>query len=374
MRPLGLSDTILYNMRDGFIAAAAVLDRPCHVPTMVAQLHGLVASSPGWTERPLRLGVWSFARAPAPVDLRQHISIADDPTVRTTADVLALLERLRRNRLRTSAPPWRVILLNPEGSEGARAGALSASFMQMRHGLADAARGLQAMSRIRDFEAGPEDETYAKGLPTVDFAAFRQDVPMHDTGMLAFSIPRQEVARTGDASGHLAAVSNRLVHEADLFPGAPPFRGNYGRTRLLKRHGASSGVGNHIRMETISVGRPEEKKALVIPGLARAQNLPVTQWLVAVAPGVLARQMMRIWYDSFDAIATLLPMPPNLSVGAAGVTAMLGVPPLWGPVPVVLFAMVDRTHYHMTVFPGRGFAGDTAALETRIRAMLGEVV
>jgi hypothetical protein len=77
---------------------------------------------------------------------------------------------------------------------------------------------------------------------------------------------------------------------------------------------------------------------------------------------------MRIWYRNFDAIATLLPVPRNLHLGGRAVTAVFGVPPLWGPVPLVLVALADADQYHVTVIPGRGFASARARLDERIRA------
>jgi hypothetical protein len=45
---------------------------------------------------------------------------------------------------------------------------------------------------------------------------------------------------------------------------------------------------------------------------------------------------------------------------------VFGVPPLWGPVPLVLVALADSDHYHVTVIPGAGFKGERGALTERI--------
>jgi hypothetical protein len=78
---------------------------------------------------------------------------------------------------------------------------------------------------------------------------------------------------------------------------------------------------------------------------------------------------MRIWYRNFDAIATLLPVPRNLQLGGRAVSAVFGVPPLWGPVPLVLVALADADQYHVTVIPGRGFAASRASLVRHIRTL-----
>jgi hypothetical protein len=111
------------------------------------------------------------------------------------------------------------------------------------------------------------------------------------------------------------------------------------------------------------------RRRVRIPGLSRAQDLPLSQWFVAVAPRRLARLAMRIWYSSFDAIATLVPLPRRLQLGGRLVTAVFGVPPLWGPVPLVLVALAGAEDYHVTVIPGRGFTGDRKVLLDRLRRL-----
>jgi hypothetical protein len=123
-------------------------------------------------------------------------------------------------------------------------------------------------------------------------------------------------------------------------------------------------------METVDAGGDRVRKRLAIPGLSRAQELPLSQWAVAVLPGPLARLMMRVWYGGFDGIATLMPLPRRLRLGGRRVTAFFAAPPLWGPVPLVVLAFADGEHYHLTLFPGGGFAADRGALEASMRDRL----
>ena len=66
MRPLGLTDTIFYNLGDCYVTAVAVLDGPCDLARLVAEIEEVVTALAGLTERPLRLGLWFFAGKPAP--------------------------------------------------------------------------------------------------------------------------------------------------------------------------------------------------------------------------------------------------------------------------------------------------------------------
>ncbi len=367
MQALGLSDTVLYNMRDGFITGVAILDRPCDLAKVVAQIEGVSDVNPGWRQRPFRLLVWSFAGDPQPVDLRLHMSVVRDPEATTEAHVLGHLERLRRSRFSLRAPPWRVIVLNPDDGSPPGNGPppLSAVFMQMRHGLADATRATQAMSRMGTFEPADHHREIAAALPETSFAHLPQSMTIHDSGFISRRVSRAGMPRVADAGRRLADVAFEVVNDPDLYPGAQPLKRTYGRTHLVRRRGSDSGVGNHIRMETIAA---DEEAA--DPGLGAAQNSPVLQYVVAMAPGPLARLMMRVWYANFDAISTLLPVPPKLALGGQPVRAMFGTPPLWGPVPLALIALADREAYNLAAFPGRGFSGDSAALMDRLEALL----
>jgi hypothetical protein len=371
MRPLGLTDTIFYNLGDAYITCAAILDGPCDLAAFVADTEEVVAALPGLSERPLRLGLWSFAVDAGPVALADHIAVVCDPGVTTIAGAMAILDRLRRSAIRHAGPPWRIFVLNPATPDGGQppSGALSVLFMQLRHGLGDATRGLQILQRMGHARPTAAHAALARRLRTIDLAALGPKVAVHDEGLSVLQVPRRLMSRGGEASERLAAIAAKAVADARLFPHAQPLRGNVGRTHLLLRRGAANGVGNHIKMITVrTIERPQPKR-FRIRGLARAQELPLSQWLVALSPRRIARLAMRIWYRNFDAIATLLPVPRNLQLGGRAVTAVFGVPPLWGPVPLVLVALADADQYHVTVIPGHGFAGDRRMLDERIRAL-----
>ena len=92
MRPLGLTDTIFYNLGDAYITTVAVLDGPCDVAAIIAETEEVVAALPGFSERPLRLGLWSVAVNARPVDLANQIAIVRDPTITSIDGVIALLD------------------------------------------------------------------------------------------------------------------------------------------------------------------------------------------------------------------------------------------------------------------------------------------
>lgn len=374
MRRLSLSDTIFYNLGDCYMNAVAVLDGPCDLAVLLAEMEGVIEAMPALTEQSVRVGVWTFAKkSSGPVDLAKHVAIVRDPTITSIDRLVPRIDTLRRSPIRIDGPPWRIFVLNPEGSfdettEGEKP--LSVLFMQMRHGLADAVRGLQILSRMAQYEATDRHHAIAASLPSVDPLSLPDEIAVHDPGLSLLQVPRRGMIREGDASERLAAVVATTVADKSLFPHAQPLRGNVGRTRFVRRR-TSNGVGNALKMVTVSTRKePEKKKSVHIPGLARAQDLPIMQWLVALAPRRMARWMMKVWYSNFDAVATLIPMPRNIALGGRQVTATFGIPPLWGPVPLAMVALADGEHYNATLVPGNGFTGDRAVLMNRIKRLL----
>jgi len=374
MRPLGLTDTVFYNLGDCYIAGVSVLDGPCDVAVLLAEFEGVLAELPALAERPVRLGLWSFARNVGPIDLTKHVSIVRDASIRSIEQVVPRLDRLRRSRIALDGPPWRVMVLNPAepGRTDDANAPLSAIYLELRHGLADAMRGLQILGRMVGYEATAAHREMAARLPVVDPGLLTDEIEVHDVGLSVIQVPRRAMSRDGDASVRLSAVAAAAVSDPALFPNALPLRGNIGRTRLVRRRGPANGLGNHMKMMTVKTGvDAAARRRFRIPGLSRAQDLPLSQWFVAVAPRRLARLAMRIWYSSFDAIATLVPLPRRLQLGGRLVTAVFGVPPLWGPVPLVLVALAGAEDYHVTVIPGRGFTGDRKVLLDRLRRLFG---
>ncbi len=374
MRPLGLNDTLFYNLRDAQITGVALLDGPPDLATLVAQAEGLLKALPGFAETPMRLGFWSFARTPTqPIDLTQHIFKAEAPDATSLADIARLLDRLRRNRLSVPGPQWRLIVLNPAGSKavGGSTRPLSAVFVQLRHGLADAGRTVQALARMDGYTPTVDTAMTAARIASIDLGALPPHIKVGDVGPILLEVPREEIARSAEGpSLTLATAARAAVADAALFPKAQPLRGAVGQTKIVMRRGAAKGVGNHLKMETVRLAEPSGRTRWRILGLARAQELPISQWAVALAPSPLARLIMRVWYTSFDAIATLVPMPPRSNLGGRAVTAIFGVPPIWSRVPLLVLACFGARHCHMALYPARGFAGDAATLEAKLRGLL----
>ena len=373
MRRLSLSDTIFYNLGDCYMNAVAVLDGPCDLAVLLAEMEGVIEALPALTEQSLRVGIWTFAkRSSGPIDLARHVAIVRDPSITRIDQLVPRMDQLRRTPIRIDGPPWRIFVVNPAepGKPEDAEPPLSALLMQMRHGLADAVRGLQILARMGRDEAADRHRAMAARLPTIDPLDLPGGIAVHDPGLSLLQVRRRGMIREGDSSERLAAVVATAVADTSLFPHARPLRGNIGRTRFVRRR-TENGVGNALKMVTVSTkDRPQKKKRLRIPRLARAQDLPIMQWLVALAPRRLARLMMRIWYSNFDGVATLIPMPRKVTLGGRQVTATYGIPPLWGPVPLAMVALANGEHYNATLVPGNGFTADRAALLDRVCRLL----
>ena len=62
MRRLSLSDTIFYNLGDCYMNAVAVLDGPCDLAVLLAEMEGVIEALPALTEQSVRVGMWTFAK------------------------------------------------------------------------------------------------------------------------------------------------------------------------------------------------------------------------------------------------------------------------------------------------------------------------
>jgi hypothetical protein len=372
MRLLSLSDTVYYNLGDCYITAVAALDGPCDLAVLLADLEGMLVALPALAERPVRIGLWSAVKYAGPVDLAKHVSIIRDASVTTLDQAIPRLDRLRRCPITGNGPPWRIFALNPgePGRSSSEPVLLSALYMQFLHGLADAMRGFQILARMGRHQPTDAHQALAARLPLIDLADLADKISVHDIGVSVMQVSRRAMSRDGDMGARLTAVATAAVGDPKLFPNAHPLQGNIGRTQLVRRRGSSNGVGNYLKMITIKTGTASTRRRFRLPGLSRAQDLRLSQWLVGLAPRFVARLAMRVWYLSFDAVATVVPLPRRLRLGGRAVTALFGVPPLWGPVPLVIVALADVDQYHITVLLGHGFTGDRATLLDRLHRML----
>src|SRR5581483_11381390 len=213
MRPLGLTDTIFYNLGDAYITCVAILDGPCDLAAFVAEAEEAVAGLPGLSERSLRLGFWSFAVDAGPIDIVDHIAVVCDPTISTMDGAIGFLDRLRRRAIRYGGPPWRIVVLNPADPDGRRSSGkgLSAIFVQARHGLGDATRGLQLLQRMGHAKPTAAHAALATRLRVIDPAKLGPEVTVHDEGLSVLQVPRRRMSREGEASERLAAIAARAV-------------------------------------------------------------------------------------------------------------------------------------------------------------------
>src|SRR5690606_34133228 len=117
-------------------------------------------------------------------------------------------------------------------------------------------------------------------------------------------------------------------------------------------------------------GRERKRRKWRVPGLERAQSLPLARYFVAISPPPLARLMMRLWYARFDAMVTMLPAPPKLTLGGSPVAGVFGIPPLSRQIPLVLLATACGEAHNLVVIPGLAFAGMRPQLLERLRALL----
>ncbi|MEZ5842052.1 MAG: WS/DGAT domain-containing protein, partial [Hyphomicrobiales bacterium] len=200
--------------------------------------------------------------------------------------------------------------------------------------------------------------------------------PLVDDGGLAFArLDRRRLARAGDgdggATGALVGASAAIVGDATLIAPPRPLTGRIAHTRVLmrRRSGEAGDLGNHLETTFTETreAAPKRRPLLRLPGIEQAQTSSWSQHLVAKALPPIARLAMRIWIARFDAMISLIPGPTRpVALGGAGITAVYGVPPLSGPIPLAVAVITYAGTAHLTVIPGRTAQKTPAAIAARM--------
>lgn len=381
MRALGLTDTIFFNLGHRYITSVVVLDAPADADRVLAELQAVVKAYPPLAERYLHLWPWFVAYKDRRFDLANHVCTVVDPSVRDLETLVPIIEKARRTVTPPAHAPWRAFILNPaqggKGQDSASANkALSVVIFQFKHGLADAARGFQVLSRMGRAEPPPASlrASQLRTLSRAEFMALRESGSIDDAGLSIMQIPRDELRRDQDSNTRLVTAAASILADPALYSHATPLNGRIAKTRLVRRRAGRRALGNHLETVAEPVGidgaNEQPPQRWRVPGLERAQSLPLARYFVAISPPPLARLLMRQWYSRFDAMVTMLPAPPNLTLGGSPIAGIFGVPPLSGPIPLALLATSCGAVHNMVVIPGRTFSGERTHLHKRLLALL----
>ena len=167
-------------------------------------------------------------------------------------------------------------------------------------------------------------------------------------------------------------AATELVADETLFAHDKPLNNRVARTRFVRRRAADGELGNHLETIAEETGSSRQgKTGRRLPGLSQAQKLPLSQYIVALSPPPIARYLMRKWYASFDAIVTVLPMP-SMALGGRKATAVYGVPPLSGAIPLVILASPTGTGHAIIAVRGTSCHAETDAFLARLGELLTE--
>lgn len=377
MRPLGLTDTIFFNLGNRYITVALVLEGQCDLARFCAQMEAAAETFPSLRERHVRLWPWFFAFCDRNFNIARHIVAVEDDSVRTSDDLLALIEKVRRTPTPEKAPPWRAFVVNPAApgpGHRSRNPPLSAVMVQLKHGLADAMRCIEVGADLaaRRADASGSPDSAIAHLDRECFDALPETGAVEDSGVALLRIPRARLRRDRDANARMVEAAARLLEDRELFAHPGPLNGCIARTRFLRRRAGRGELGNHMETVAERTGAPTAagRAKPVIPGLEKVQSLPLAQILVAVAPPALARALMRLWYSRFDAIVTVLPLPPNLTLGGCRVRDVFGATPLPRSMPLMLMAFAYGGQHNVVAIARRGFTGTRRRLAARLEPLL----
>jgi len=375
MRPVSLSDAIFFNLGDRYITSVCLFETPLDPRRLRAELADAAAENPALREKVRRRWPGFVAALDPAFDIDRHIAVMRAPEVVDDATLVAFIDRLRRVRLPKGRPPWRAFVINPEAAPGTR----SAVAFHFKHGLSDGMGALQAFVAIAGRrDVAPAPRPVAEIAPAELFAG-RPNPLVDDAGIAFAMLNRRRLTRAGDggngATGALVEACAAVVADDGLIDAGRPTTGRIAHTRVLMRRRASeaSDLGNHLETAFTETRpqAPRKPSRFRLPGIERAQTSSWSQHLVAKAPPPIARLAMRIWISRFDAMISLIPGPTRaVALGGAEITAVFGVPPLSGPIPLAVAVITYAGTAHLTVIPGKGARVPPAAIAARLVAEL----
>ena len=270
MRRLSLSDTIFYNLGDCYMNAVAVLDGPCDLAVLLAEMEGVIEALPALTEQSVRVGLWTFAkRSSGPIDLAKHVSIIRDPSITRFEQLVPRMDKQRRNPIRIDGPPWRVFVLNPaepgkepKGNRRFRPSSCRfAMAWRTRYAACRSCRGWDATRRP------PRHRALAARIPVVEPLEFETASPSTIPAFRCSRFPGAAWFATATSSERLAAVAATAGRRPVTLPRRPAAARQCRADPLRPAARPQNGVGNHLKMVTVSTKEKKPKEeALRHPG------------------------------------------------------------------------------------------------------------
>ena len=240
----------------------------------------------------------------APVDWAQHVSILRDPAITDPAEMLHLARHLA---MPEGSPPWRVILVNPDGA------GWSGLILHFDHAIADGTR----MARLIVANVLPKEGDVAciDALPSQSLAQFKQMIdPNQSMAPIAicripFKRLRQRVP-TSASNGHaLLQLVRETLDQCPAFDDASTRRKDHATVARIVALNSAGKLGNHARMIKIDLSRPAAQQ---YPSMFTRNRAPLHETLrMAVArrlPAPILRPLVQAEFSKPGIVMTIVPV------------------------------------------------------------------
>ncbi len=240
----------------------------------------------------------------ASVDRAQHVSILDDPAVTDPAEMLHLARHLA---MPEGAPPWRVILVNPDGA------GWSGLILHFDHAIADGTR----MARLIVTNVLPKESDVAciNALPRQSLDQFKQMIDLNQSMApiavcrIPFAGLRSRVPTTASNGDALLQLVRETLDQCPAFDAASTPRKDHATVARIVALNSAGKLGNHARMIKTDLSRPAAQQGA---SMFTRNRTPLHETLrMAVArrlPAPILRPLVQAEFSKPGIVMTIVPV------------------------------------------------------------------
>ncbi|MEJ8561612.1 hypothetical protein QTO30_10555 [Yoonia sp. GPGPB17] len=238
------------------------------------------------------------------IDWTAHVAIVQDPTITQSAEILHLARHLAFPQ---GHPPWRVILVNPDGS------GWSGLILHFDHAIADGTR----MARLIVTKVLPQENDLAAidDLPVLSFDQLQElgDPSQQSAPIATCRIPFDQLrarmpkaANNGDA---LLRLTRTVLDRCSAFGSASARRKNHATVARIVALNNAGQLGNHARMIKTDLSRPA---SLSETAMFTRHKAPLHETLrmafARILPTAILRHLVQAEFSKPGIIMTIVPV------------------------------------------------------------------
>jgi len=353
-----------------------ILDRPGNLRQHLFEIEKAAMKNDSFTGVLKKIVTWHFWKYPEtsnPDWFADHITVLEDPNVKTLDDFARLLGKVRQTWFDESKPRWRAILLNPDtGKNGAarnatgKSKAMHAFILYFDHAIGD---GIRIERFVRDMSTA--------GKPPADFIDIKNrcrfftrdafdklpdETRIQPSRLGVVSLPKQTIrkARPKQKSSTQFIVdvaADNLAVEKFYDPASKrTYRALI--TTALKTSEIMR-QGNYFRATEFDAV-PAKLRGKV-PKPTTGRNSTWRQIIGSPLPGFILRRILGFWYRQFDIMLNVIPAATReFDLGGGKVVSGYGVPPILHDIPLTMDLITAFNKYHFTLLPGESCKVDVS--------------